>query len=97
MGGEVATFTCGTCGSLTAGTAWCGNARNGRGKSISTRWRSPVVLVADSVAPVELVIARADTVDECPNCEARSTAQFHHVHAVARGGTDTSTKLRSRV
>src|ERR1039458_375358 len=52
MGGEVATFTCGTCGSLTTRSAWRGNARKGRVKNISTRWRSPVVPVADSVPPL---------------------------------------------
>jgi len=39
-----------TCGSLTAGTAWCGNARNGRGKSTPPGGVGPVVLVAKSVA-----------------------------------------------
>jgi len=32
-----------------------------------------------SVAPVEPVIARADTVYECASYKARSTAQFRHV------------------
>jgi hypothetical protein len=35
---------------LTTRSAWSGQARNGRGTNVFTRWRSLVVLVAKAVA-----------------------------------------------
>ncbi len=70
-------------GSLTTRSAWSGNARNGRAKNISTRWRGPVVPVADSVAPFPP--GRPPSGDQSTYRKARRSGVTNSSRATRRG------------